>query len=72
MPSPDTIQYDEVEAAISLAGLELSAAELHGLICGAVCNQMKTGSAPELNRLISAGVDVRPGSLQQLQKTLIS
>lgn len=64
------MQYDEFAAALSLAGLELSASEVHGIICGAICNQMKTGNAPDMGRLITAGADVNPGSLEQLQEKL--
>jgi len=31
---------------------------------------MKTGDAPDMNRLITAGAEVRAGSLEPLQKTL--
>lgn len=67
--SHDT-QYDEIESAISLAGIELSAAEVHGVICGAICNQMKTGTAPNMNRLITAGAEVRAEAVGDLQNTL--
>ena len=70
MQTAHEIQYDEIESAISLAGLELSAAEVHGVICGAICNQMKTGTAPDMNRLITAGAVVQAEALGQLQKTL--
>ena len=70
MKNVQDIQYDDIQSAISLAGLELSASEVHGVICGAICNQMKTGTAPEMNRLITAGVDVQAESLEQLQGSL--
>lgn len=70
MQSVQQIQYEEMEAAISVAGLELNAAEVHGIICGAICNQMKTGTAPDMNQLITAGADVQSGSLEQLQSNL--
>jgi len=40
------------------------------VICGAICNQMKTGDAPDMNLLITAGADVRGGAIEPLQKTL--
>ena len=62
--------YDEIDSAISQAGLELSASEVHGVICGAICNQMKTGTAPDMGRLITTGSDLSGGSLERLQNTL--
>jgi len=48
----------------------LSAAEVHGVICGAVCNQMKTGVSPDLQRMLTAGADNPGQSLQPLQRHL--
>ena len=70
MQNVQDIQYDEIQSAISLAGLDLSASEVHGLICGSICNQMKTGTAPDMSRLITAGADLRAESLEQLQGSL--
>ncbi len=70
MQSAHGIQYDEIEEATSSAGLELGAAGVHGVICGAICNQMKTGTAPDLKRLIALDADVQPELLEQLQKVL--
>ena len=55
-----------------MAGLELSAAEVHGVICGSICNQMKTGVSPDLRRLLTAGAEISGASLAPLQDQLES
>ncbi|MDA9983251.1 UPF0149 family protein [Gammaproteobacteria bacterium] len=65
-----TVHYDELETALSQAGLELSASEAHGVICGSICNQMKTGVSPDLRRVLTAGADISGESLLPLQRQL--
>jgi len=64
------VRYDEFDSTLSLAGLKLSPAEVHGLICGSICNQMKTGAAPDLQRLLLTGADLPAESLAPLQDNL--
>jgi len=64
------VDYDQLQAALSMAGLNLSPAEVHGVICGSVCNQMKTGVSPDLQRLLIAGHEVSAESLTPLQEQL--
>ncbi len=40
------------------------------MICGSICNQMKTGVSPDLQRLLTAGVDIAGESLLPLQRHL--
>ena len=70
MHGAPAIDYDQLQTALSLAGLELSAAEVHGVLCGSICSQMKTGAAPDLHRLLTAGAEVSAGSLAPLQGQL--
>jgi len=39
----DTIDYDRLQAALELAGLELRAAEVHGMVCGELCRAARLG-----------------------------
>lgn len=55
---------------MSLAGLKPTAAEVHGIICGSICNQIKTGLGPDLRRLLIAGADVPAESLAPLREVL--
>ena len=70
MPISQTVRYEEFETTLSQAGLKLSAAEAHGVICGSICNQMKTGVSPDLQRLLTAGADIPGESLLPLQRQL--
>jgi len=68
--SVPTVHYDELQTALTQAGLGLSAAEVHGVICGSVCDEMRTGVSPDLQRLLTAGVDISGESLLPLQRHL--
>ena len=70
MAIAQTVRYEEFETALSQAGLKLGAAEAHGVICGSICNQMKTGVSPDLQRLLTAGADIPGESLLSLQRHL--
>ncbi len=64
------VMYDQLTAALSLAGLQPNAAEVHGIICGSICNQMRTGVGPDLQRLLTAGVEVSAEKLAPLRDVL--
>ena len=64
------VAYNQLQAELDIAGLELSAAEVHGVICGTICNQMKTGARPDLQRLLTAGSEVSGESLASLRGML--
>lgn len=68
-PAP-TVVYEQLAEALSAAGLHPNAAEVHGIICGSICNQMKTGQGPDLQRLLTAGADVSAESLGPLRQEL--
>lgn len=65
-----TVDHDQLQSALTLAGMDPSAAEVHGVICGSICNQMRTGTAPDLRKLLTAGKDMSPRSLAPLQEQL--
>lgn len=70
MLTTQTVVYDQLQTELSMSGLELSAAEVHGVMCGTICNQMKTGVTPDLQRLLTAGADVSGESLASLRDLL--
>lgn len=47
----------QFEAALSLAGIDISGSELHGLIHGAICNQVGSGRECDVCALAFAGAD---------------
>ncbi len=51
--------YDRLRAALSVANTDQNASEVHGIICGAICNQLNCGRRLDVNSLVStvAGVD---------------
>ena len=42
----------EIDAALSLANIEMSASEVHGTVVGSIANHLKTGVSPDLLKLI--------------------
>ncbi len=50
--------YGQLTAALSLTGISISASEVHGIICGVICNQLKTGRVTDVCELILVGTDV--------------
>lgn len=39
----DTTDYDRLQATLELAGMELSASEVHGVVCGELCRAARVG-----------------------------
>lgn len=70
MLSTHPADYNQLQTELDTAGLELSAAEVHGLICGTICNQMKTGARPDLRQLLTAGLEVGEEVLASLRVLL--
>ena len=50
-------RYIQVESALVLSGIEISASEVHGTIVGAIANHMKSGQSPDLLRLVEPNAD---------------
>ena len=72
MLATQPVDYDQLQTALLRAGLEPNAAEVHGVMCGSICNQMKTGISPDLERLLTSGVEVSGESLASLRDILES
>lgn len=72
MLTTQPVDYDELQTALSRAGLALNAAEVHGVMCGSMCNQMKTGISPDIQQLLTAGAEVSEESLAPLRDLLES
>ena len=72
MHATPPVDYDQLQAALQEAGLELNASEVHGTICGSICNQMKTRVSPNLQQLLTAGTEVSGQTLVPLRNELES
>ena len=70
MLTTHSVAYNQLQTELSIVGLPLSAAEVHGVICGTICNQMKTGASPDLHSLLTAGSDVSGEALASLRDLL--
>jgi len=62
----ETTHYDRLQATLELAGLELRASEVHGMVCGEICRQIKLGQKlgqdPDFAALIGVSApDSGPG-----------
>ncbi len=63
-------RFTQIEATVSLAGLELSPSEVHGTIIGAITNHLKTGLSPDLLKLVEPQADANDGRFSQLNTML--
>ena len=56
METTESSYYDQLAATLALAGMEASVSEMHGIVCGAICNWTGTGNEPKLlSQLAPAG-----------------
>ncbi len=53
-PTFSNSDYDRLRAALLLADTGHNASKVHGIICGAICNQLKSGRQVDVNNLVSA------------------
>lgn len=53
----ETTSYDQLQAALDLAGLEMRASEVHGMVCGEICRQLRLGRDPEFPALLGVAAD---------------
>jgi len=64
-------RYTHIETTLASADIaELSAAEVHGTIVGAIANHMKSGLTPDLLKLIEPEADANDGRFAQLTSLL--
>ena len=47
-----TTTHDQLQAALDLAGVELRASEVHGLVCGEICRRIKVGPDADFRTLV--------------------
>ena len=52
MNEDTTGAYDQLDAALSLADIQVLPAEVHGIIVGALCNHLYTGNRPDLMAMV--------------------
>lgn len=48
----ETTTYDRLQAALDLAGLEMSPSEIHGMVCGEICRQLRIAGAADFPVLL--------------------
>lgn len=49
----ETTTHDRLQAALDLAGLEMGASEIHGMVCGEICRQLRlVGHAADFPALL--------------------
>ena len=63
-------RFTQLEAAISLTGLEIPPSEVHGTVVGAIAHHMKSGVSPNLLQLIAPDADSGSGPFAPLNELL--
>jgi uncharacterized protein len=48
----ETTTHDQLQAAADLAGLEMRASEIHGLVCGEICRRLRFGPGADFPALL--------------------
>lgn len=51
----DACNYNDLQSTLTTADIDVNASEVHGIICGAICNQIKSGREQNLEALITTG-----------------
>lgn len=63
-------RYTQLDAALSLQGIEISPAEVHGIVTGAISNHLKSGKTPNLLSLIVPKLEKAESSYNPLIEVL--
>ena len=63
-------RYTQIESTLALAGIEMTASEVHGTIVGTIANHLMSGVTPELLKLIEPKADTNDGRFTQLTELL--
>lgn len=53
----ETTTYDQLQAALDLADLDMRASEVHGMVCGEICRQLRLGRDPDYPALLGVSAD---------------
>ena len=60
----------QIDATVSLAGLEINPSEVHGIIIGAIASHLKSGLTPDLLKLVEPEADANDGRFARLNEML--
>jgi len=63
-------RFTQIEASLALAGVEMTASEVHGTVVGAISNHLKSGHSPDLLKLIEPSADANDGRFAPLSDLL--
>lgn len=72
MIGAEQFNYDRLQSALQSAGIDVGASELHGIVCGAICNQIKSGLEHDLRELIVNGEVGGPDAMTPLEEPIRS
>jgi len=72
MTGVDEFNYGRLQSALQSAGVDVGASELHGIVCGAICNQIKSGLEHDLSALVINGEGSEPGAIAPLEEPIRS
>jgi uncharacterized protein YgfB (UPF0149 family) len=72
MIGAEEFNYGRLQSALQSAGVDVGASELHGIVCGAICNQIKSGLEHDLGALILNEVGAEPGAMAPLAEPIRS
>lgn len=71
-PEFSNSDYDRLQAVLLIADAEHTASEVHGIICGAICNQLKSGSRSDVKNLVTAVVGISNESRGEFEAAIDS
>jgi len=63
-------RYTQLQDGLAMAGLEISASEVHGTLIGAIANHMKSGQTPDLLKLVEPNSSADDGRYARLAEAL--
>ncbi|MDH3638540.1 MAG: UPF0149 family protein [Gammaproteobacteria bacterium] len=67
MTGVDDFNYARLQSSLASADVGVGASETHGIVCGAICNQIKSGREQDLNALIARDAWTEPGTVGLLE-----
>jgi uncharacterized protein YgfB (UPF0149 family) len=70
MQPTEVTYYDQLASTLALAGVDVSVSDMHGIVCGTICNCARTGREPDLLALLSSGSEAAPERLDTLRTPL--
>jgi uncharacterized protein YgfB (UPF0149 family) len=71
-PTFSNSDYDRLDATLLLADTGHNASEVHGIICGAICNQLKSGRQVDVMNLVIAVAGISNESKGALEASIDS